>query len=82
MNDSTWTWMSGSNSTNQPGVYGEKGNPNASNVPGARYEVVGWYDSLRQELWFFGGYGYGNDSTTIGMCSFVIYLYYNQPLEL
>ena len=59
MNDSTWTWMSGSETTNQPGVYGEKGISSAANVPGARASAVGGYDSLRQEFWLFGGYGYG-----------------------
>ena len=59
MNDSTWTWMSGSNTTNQRGAYGEKGIPNANNVPGARRSALGWYDSLRQEFWLFGGeYGF------------------------
>ena len=31
-----WTWMSGSNTINQVGVYGTKGVPDAANVPGAR----------------------------------------------
>jgi len=55
MNDSTWAWISGSNETNEEGVYGEKGVPDTNNVPGARSNAVGWYDSLRQELWLFGG---------------------------
>ena len=63
VNNNTWTWMSGSNTTNQLGFYGEKGNGSTENVPGARSGAVGWYDELRQELWLFGGYGCGNDSS-------------------
>jgi len=57
MNDSTWTWLSGSNTLNIPVIYDERGNASTNNVPGARYGAVGWYDSLRQEFWLFGGYG-------------------------
>ena len=64
MNDSTWTWISGSNTSDQAGVYGEKGVPNIANVPGARYDAVGWYDSLKQEFWMFGGFGYGNTTNS------------------
>ena len=56
MNDSTWTWISGSNTTNQPGVYGEKGIPNITNVPGALYQANGWWDEATKELWVFGGF--------------------------
>ena len=66
MNDSTWTWISGSDSIDQPGVYGEKGNASSENVPGSRGGAVGWYDSLKQELWLFGGYGY-HDHNSQGM---------------
>ena len=66
MNDSTWTWISGNNTANQKGVYGEKGKANPSNCPGGRYAAVGWYDSLREEFWLFGGFGY--DSTNEGSC--------------
>jgi hypothetical protein len=52
-----WTWMSGSNRLGQPGVYGTKGVPAASNVPGARWEVVSWTDA-NDNLWLFGGAGY------------------------
>jgi len=65
VNDSTWTWIAGSNTINQQGVYGEKGNASTTNIPGSRREAVGWYDSLRQEFWLFGGYGYSNN--TVGM---------------
>ena len=49
-----WTWMSGSNTVNQLGVYGTKGMPAAGNVPGARNGAVSWTDSSGN-FWFFGG---------------------------
>jgi hypothetical protein len=49
-----WTWMSGSDSGNQPGVYGTKGVPAAGNVPGARNCAASWMDSSGN-LWLFGG---------------------------
>jgi len=55
MNDSTWTWISGSDKANQKGNYGEKGNASTTNVPGGRFGGVGWYDSVEQEFWLFGG---------------------------
>ena len=62
MNDDIWTWMSGYSIVNQTGIYSEKGNPNPSNMPGARRGSVGWYDSFAQELWLFGGFGQGSES--------------------
>ena len=58
VNNDKWTWMSGSNVSNQGGVYGEKGNASSDNVPGARGSAVGWYDSENKEFWLFGGYGF------------------------
>jgi N-acetylneuraminic acid mutarotase len=58
-----WTWMSGSNSANQPGVYGTKGVPAAGNVPGNRGAVVAWTDSSGN-LWLFGGAGYLADGNS------------------
>jgi N-acetylneuraminic acid mutarotase len=52
-----WTWMGGSNTGNQPGVYGTKGVPAAGNVPGGRLYGVNWMDSSGN-LWLFGGEGY------------------------
>jgi len=60
--NNTWTWISGNNTINQPGVYGEKGISHPDSYPGARKGAVGWYDSLREELWLFGGFGYANTS--------------------
>jgi hypothetical protein len=50
----TWTWVSGSNTTNTVGVYGTQGVPAASNVPGARANAVSWTDTSGN-LWLFGG---------------------------
>ena len=68
MNDSTWTWISGSDLHNQIGFYGEKGKEHPDNEPCARWKAFGWYDSLREEFWLFGGNGYDCCSTTAGMC--------------
>lgn len=55
-----WTWMSGSNSTNQSGSYGVKGVPSPSNIPGARGSSYCWQDSSGN-FWLFGGGFYFND---------------------
>jgi hypothetical protein len=52
-----WTWISGSDGTNQNGIYGKKGTPDPANVPGARNIAVSWTDSSFN-FWLFGGYGY------------------------
>ena len=56
-----WTWISGSNTTNQVGTYGTKGVSSSSNTPGARSGSYTWKD-LSGNLWLFGGYG--NATTT------------------
>jgi N-acetylneuraminic acid mutarotase len=57
-----WTWMSGSNMLNQPGVYGALGVPAAGNVPGGRFWDVSWMDPSGN-LWLFGGYGYSTNES-------------------
>jgi N-acetylneuraminic acid mutarotase len=52
-----WTWVSGSSSADQPGIYGTKGTADPSSVPGARYRAISWLDS-QGKLWLFGGTGY------------------------
>lgn len=49
-----WTWMSGSNTAGQRGIYGSLGTASAANVPGARYYSTSWTD-LSGNLWLFGG---------------------------
>ena len=58
----SWTWFFGGNTRNKLGVYGVKQVASNSNVPGIRYSAVGWYDSSAQELWVFGGIGYGKQT--------------------
>jgi len=55
-----WTWMGGSDSTNQSGTYGVEGIPDAANIPGARLSAATWIDSSG-DVYLFGGNGY--DST-------------------
>ncbi|MES2516395.1 MAG: kelch repeat-containing protein [Bacteroidota bacterium] len=52
-----WTWVSGSNTYNQPSNYGTKGVSSPGNVPSARYSSATWTDNLGN-LWLFGGWGY------------------------
>ena len=61
--NSYWTWISGSNSAYQYGIYGTQGISDISNIPGARYESISWIDS-NNTLWLFGGLGYDiNDNS-------------------
>jgi hypothetical protein len=51
-----WVWMSGSNTPNQPGIYGTLGGtvpPESANVPGARDVAVSW--SSKGKFWLFSG---------------------------
>jgi N-acetylneuraminic acid mutarotase len=57
-----WTWVSGSNTANQQGVYGTLGTPAQQNVPGGRSSSVSWVDS-KGNLWLFGGNGYDAGGT-------------------
>jgi hypothetical protein len=57
-----WTWMSGANTTNQPGTYGTQGTAAVGNVPGAREEAVSWTDASGN-FWLFGGNGYDSNGT-------------------
>jgi N-acetylneuraminic acid mutarotase len=51
-----WTWMGGSNTAAQPGVYGTLETPAAGNVPGSRRNAASWTDSSGN-FWLFGGSG-------------------------
>ena len=55
MNDDAWTWISGSNLSNQIGIYNGS---EVNSAPGGRFSGIAWYDSSMQVLWLFGGYGY------------------------
>lgn len=56
-----WTWMGGSNLSDQIGIYGTQGVPSATNIPGARRLSNGWKDNSGN-LWLFGGYGFDASS--------------------
>jgi len=57
-----WTWMGGSSTNGAVGVYGTLGTPAAANIPGGRYNAVGWADGSGN-FWLFGGNGYASTST-------------------
>lgn len=57
-NDSTWTWMSGSNSTNAAGVSGTRGVASFSTRPAARADAAAWYEQATGQFRVFGGYRY------------------------
>ena len=61
-----WTWVSGSNQSEQAGIYGTQGVPSPNNVPGARYEGVGWTDA-QGSFWVFGGTGIDSTGTRGGL---------------
>lgn len=52
-----WTWVGGSDLSNQDGSYGTLRVPSATNAPGARFAAVTWMDSSG-DVWLFGGGGY------------------------
>lgn len=51
---SNWIWVNGSDSVNQPAIYGTKGIPAATNTPGARAGALAWVDK-NNNMWLFGG---------------------------
>jgi N-acetylneuraminic acid mutarotase len=51
-----WTWMGGSNTFNEAGIYGSEGTPAPGNIPGARFSAVSWKDASGN-FWLFGGLG-------------------------
>src|SRR5208283_2321704 len=57
-----WTWMSGSSSLDQAGVYGKRGQSAAANLPGARSATHGWTDASGK-FWLFGGIGYDENGS-------------------
>jgi len=59
-NAGEWTWMDGSSTIDQPGMYGTQGTASAGNIPGSREQAFGWTDASGN-FWLFGGNGF--DST-------------------
>ena len=63
-----WTWIGGSSTTNQPGVYGILGTPAPGNIPGGRAGSSTWIDS-NGNLWLWGGSGYDSKANDITLNS-------------
>jgi len=57
-----WTWMGGSDLSNQVGSYGTPGTLTPGNIPGARGQSVAWTDASGN-VWLFGGEGYHSTGT-------------------
>jgi len=57
-----WTWISGSNTVNQPSTFGVEGTAATTNVPGARSGASGWTDNSGN-FWIQGGTEYYQLST-------------------
>jgi hypothetical protein len=55
-----WTWIKGSNTGNQTGVYGVQGTAAATNVPPSRQASAAWVDNLGN-FWMFGGFTNGTN---------------------
>jgi N-acetylneuraminic acid mutarotase len=58
-----WTWITGSDTVNQAGIYGTQGTPAATNIPGARYYAANWADN-NGNLWLFGSAGLDANGAT------------------
>jgi hypothetical protein len=67
-----WTWMTGSSSVLQAGVYGTRGVSDPSNIPGARLSQACWQD-LRGNLWVFGGRGVDATGASGGLNDLWVY---------
>ena len=58
---SQWTWLDGSQSVNQLGVYGTQGTAAATNVPGARSDHAMVVAPASGKAYMFGGVGCASD---------------------
>lgn len=58
-----WTWINGSDLTNQIGSHGSINVTSPSNVPSARYGAVSWKDASGI-FWMFGGLGLDSTGAT------------------
>lgn len=52
-----WTWISGDDTINDFGIYGNRGEPHPATHPGGRENAMTWIDN-QGNLWLMGGYGY------------------------
>lgn len=63
----TWTWIKGSNTGSDNGVYGDMVIPYKTYeiwTPGGRSNATHWFDPTLDQLWLFGGEGYDSTSST------------------
>jgi hypothetical protein len=63
-----WTWISGDNNVNAPGlygIYGTQGIASATNKPGARNASVSWTDASGN-FWLFGGSFFNHSTGAFG----------------
>jgi N-acetylneuraminic acid mutarotase len=67
-----WSWVSGSNTGNQSGIYGTIGTPANANVPGGRTDAVSWTDATGN-LYLFGGNGLDSNATQNALNDLWIY---------
>lgn len=58
-----WTWIKGSSTGNQCGIYGTQGIPDSANTPGSRWGAALCVDGAGT-VWLFGGTGYGASGGT------------------
>lgn len=59
-----WSWIKGSSTFNQLGVYGSQGTAAPGNYPGSRVAGTTWTDAAG-DLWILGGYAYGVSIPTV-----------------
>ncbi|MFZ5756808.1 MAG: hypothetical protein ACOY3X_07885 [Pseudomonadota bacterium] len=59
--DGSWTWVGGSSTADQAGIYGTAGTADPGNWPGSRYAAGGWVDD-DGGFWLFGGNGFAAGS--------------------
>ena len=57
-----WTWLKGSNTYNQSGIYGTKGVAASTNTPGARWQAAAF--TYNNKLYLFGGNGLNSGATS------------------
>ncbi len=57
-----FTWMKGTNTGGQTGLYGTLGLASATNNPGCRHGAATWVDT-QGNLWLFGGEGFTTNNT-------------------
>ena len=64
----SWTKILGITKVNTKGIYGTLGVGASTNRPGARREAMTWVDPNTNDLYMYGGYGYGK-SGAVGYLS-------------